>query len=69
MCLKEAKKNGSRRVESPGPKGQSEPKGRPRLGRRLPEEAAELATGLPGNAGPEGREWNFTPTQQRRKRK
>lgn len=63
LCLKEAGRNGPRRVESllaptdrvsPGSEGSCR---------------SRLQGPLPGSAGPEGREWNFTLTQQRRKRK
>lgn len=33
------------------------------------EQASQPAAGRPGNTGPRGEEWNFTLTQQRRKRK
>jgi hypothetical protein len=33
------------------------------------EQASQSAAGRPGNTGPKGEEWNFTLTQQRRKRK
>lgn len=63
LCLKETGRNGPRRVESllaptdrvsPGSEGSCR---------------SRLQSPLPGSAGPEGREWNFTLTQQRRKRK
>lgn len=33
------------------------------------KQASQPAAGQPGNTGPKGEEWNFTLTQQRRKRK
>lgn len=33
------------------------------------EQASLPAAGRPGNTGPKGEQWNFTLTQQRRKRK